>query len=89
MLAAFTYTSGLRGTALIAVVKDMLVYITVLAAIIIIPSELGGYGQDVRRRAAPSKLLLPPAPHAAWARALPMSPWRWARCWRCFSIRIR
>ncbi|HXB51202.1 MAG TPA: sodium:solute symporter, partial [Rhizomicrobium sp.] len=28
-LAAFTYTSGLRGTALIAVVKDLLVYITV------------------------------------------------------------
>ena len=41
VLAAFTYTSGLRGTALIAVVKDLLVYITVLAAIIIIPSELG------------------------------------------------
>jgi len=43
VLAAYTYNSGLRGTALVAVVKDMLVYVTVLAAIIIIPSELGGY----------------------------------------------
>src|ERR1700743_1810613 len=45
VLAAFTYHSGLRGTALIAVVKDILVYITVLAAIIIIPAELGGYAK--------------------------------------------
>jgi solute:Na+ symporter, SSS family len=61
VLAAFTYTSGLRGTALIAVVKDLLVYITVLAAIIIIPSELGGY--DKVFAAMPAKqLLLPPAP---------------------------
>ena len=61
VLAAFTYTSGLRGTALIAVVKDLLVYITVLAAIIIIPSELGGYGKVFA--AVPAKqLLLAPAP---------------------------
>jgi SSS family solute:Na+ symporter len=60
VLAAFTYTSGLRGTALIAVVKDILVYITVLAAIIIIPSELGGYGKVFA--AVPAKqLLLAPA----------------------------
>ena len=43
VLAAYTYASGLRGTALIAVAKDLLIYITVLAAIIVIPSELGGY----------------------------------------------
>jgi solute:Na+ symporter, SSS family len=61
VLAGFTYTSGLRGTALIAVVKDLLVYITVLAAIIIIPSELGGY--DKIFAAMPSKLvLLAPTP---------------------------
>ncbi|HJS45541.1 MAG TPA: sodium:solute symporter [Rhizomicrobium sp.] len=61
VLSAFTYTSGLRGTALIAVVKDLLVYITVLAAIIIIPSELGGYGK-VFAAIPPQQLLLPPAP---------------------------
>jgi len=60
VLAAFTYTSGLRGTALIAVVKDLLVYITVLAAIIIIPAQLGGYGK-VFASVPPAQLLLPPA----------------------------
>ena len=61
VLAGFTYTSGLRGTALIAVVKDLLVYITVLAAIIIIPSQLGGYGKIFA--AMPAKLvLLAPTP---------------------------
>ncbi len=64
VLAAFTYTSGLRGTALIAVVKDILVYITVLAAIIIIPSELGGYSKMFA--AVPAKqLLLQPAPEGS------------------------
>ncbi len=61
VLAAFTYTSGLRGTALIAVAKDLLVYITVLAAIIIIPAELGGYGK-VFASVPPAQLLLPPTP---------------------------
>lgn len=61
VLAAFTYTSGLRGTALIAVVKDLLVYITVLAAIIIIPTQLGGYDK-VFQAVPPAQLLLPPAP---------------------------
>ena len=44
ILAAFTYTSGLRAPAMIAVVKDMLIYITVIAAVIVIPVKLGGYG---------------------------------------------
>jgi solute:Na+ symporter, SSS family len=44
ILAAYTYTSGLRAPALIAVVKDVLIYVTVLVAIIYIPSKLGGYG---------------------------------------------
>ncbi|MGH6734544.1 MAG: monocarboxylate uptake permease MctP [Methyloceanibacter sp.] len=44
VLAAFTYTSGLRAPALIAVVKDTLIFITVFAAIVVIPAKLGGYG---------------------------------------------
>src|SRR3984957_6462055 len=35
ILAAFTYTSGLRAPAMIAIVKDLLIYITVIAAIIV------------------------------------------------------
>jgi SSS family solute:Na+ symporter len=57
VLAAYTYTSGLRGTALVAVVKDMLIYATVLAAIIIIPSELGGYAK-VFASVDPKQLIL-------------------------------
>src|SRR5579871_5452578 len=44
-LAFYTYTSGLRGTALIAIAKDLMIYATVLAAIIVIPIELGGYAK--------------------------------------------
>src|SRR5215467_7963137 len=44
ILAAFTYRSGLRAPALIAVVKDLLIFITVIAAVIVIPAKLGGYG---------------------------------------------
>lgn len=44
VLAAFTYTSGLRAPALIAVVKDTLIFVTIFAAVVIIPAKLGGYG---------------------------------------------
>jgi SSS family solute:Na+ symporter len=44
VLAAYTYTSGLRAPALIAFVKDLLIYVTVLVAVIYIPIRLGGYG---------------------------------------------
>lgn len=43
LLAAYTYTSGLRAPALIAFVKDTLIYVTVIAAITIIPAKLGGW----------------------------------------------
>src|SRR6478609_8105815 len=45
ILAAFTYTSGLRAPAMIAIVKDLLIYITVIAAVIAVPMHLGGYGK--------------------------------------------
>src|SRR4051794_13667381 len=44
ILAAYTYQSGLRAPALIAIVKDALIYLTILVAIIYIPSKLGGFG---------------------------------------------
>jgi SSS family solute:Na+ symporter len=43
ILAAYTYSSGLRAPALIAFVKDMLIYIVIIVAIIYIPYKLGGY----------------------------------------------
>jgi SSS family solute:Na+ symporter len=42
VLAAYTYTSGLRAPALIAFVKDTLIYLTVIVAIIYIPTRIGG-----------------------------------------------
>jgi solute:Na+ symporter, SSS family len=45
ILAAFTYSSGLRAPASIAIVKDILIYLTAFAAVIVIPIELGGFGK--------------------------------------------
>ncbi|MDQ3325490.1 MAG: sodium:solute symporter [Actinomycetota bacterium] len=44
ILAAYTYTSGLRAPALIAFVKDTLIYIVILVAVIYLPIHLGGWG---------------------------------------------
>jgi solute:Na+ symporter, SSS family len=43
VLAAYTYTSGLRAPALIAIVKDVMLYVMVIAAVVVIPAKLGGY----------------------------------------------
>ncbi|MDQ2664072.1 MAG: sodium:solute symporter family protein [Candidatus Eremiobacteraeota bacterium] len=43
LLGAYTFMSGLRAPALIAFVKDTLIYVTVIAAIAIIPAKLGGW----------------------------------------------
>ncbi len=61
ILAAFTYTSGLRAPAMIAVVKDVLVYITVIAAVIVVPMELGGYAK-IFAAVPVAKLTLPTPP---------------------------
>ncbi len=57
ILAAFTYTSGLRAPAAIAIVKDILIWITVIVAIVVIPIELGGYAK-IFAAVPPAKLLL-------------------------------
>src|ERR1700709_1883603 len=43
ILAFYTYSAGLRAPALIAFVKDIMIYIVVLVAVAIIPLKLGGY----------------------------------------------
>ncbi len=43
ILALYTYSAGLRAPALIAFVKDVMIYIVVLVAVAIIPLKLGGY----------------------------------------------
>ncbi|CAM3476744.1 sodium:solute symporter [Bordetella sputigena] len=44
ILALYTYSAGLRAPALIAFVKDLMIYIVVLVAIVLVPVKLGGYG---------------------------------------------
>jgi solute:Na+ symporter, SSS family len=57
ILAAFTYSSGLRAPASIAIVKDILIYITAFAAVIVVPIQLGGFGH-IFAAVPPAKLLL-------------------------------
>jgi solute:Na+ symporter, SSS family len=57
ILAAFTYSSGLRAPASIAIVKDILIYVTAFTAIIAIPIEFGGFGK-IFAAVPPAKLLL-------------------------------
>jgi SSS family solute:Na+ symporter len=64
ILAAFTYNSGLRAPALIAVVKDLLIWITVLAMIIVIPIQLGGY-DFIFTNVPPERVLLAPPPEGS------------------------
>ncbi|MFC4005344.1 monocarboxylate uptake permease MctP [Prauserella oleivorans] len=45
ILALYTYQSGLRAPALIAFVKDLLVYLVILVAVVYLPTKLGGWGE--------------------------------------------
>jgi solute:Na+ symporter, SSS family len=74
VLALYTYSSGLRAPAMIAFVKDAMIYIVVLVAVIYVPWKLGGFGPifDAAARALPTRT--PPAdlllqPKSYWAYA--------------------
>jgi solute:Na+ symporter, SSS family len=43
ILALYTYQSGLRAPAMIAFVKDILIYLVILVAIVYLPVKLGGW----------------------------------------------
>ncbi|MGF6955307.1 monocarboxylate uptake permease MctP [Paraburkholderia youngii] len=57
VLGIYTWSSGLRAPAIIAVVKDLLIYTTVIGAIVVIPARLGGFGHMFQTLPA-AKLLL-------------------------------
>ncbi len=59
ILAAYTYSSGIRAPAMIAVVKDAIIYVTVIAAVIVIPMHLGGYAK-IFAAVPPEKLIFAP-----------------------------
>jgi len=63
ILALYTYSAGLRAPALIAFVKDIMIYIVVITAVAFIPYKLGGYGAvfDAAGRAFALKPPTPPS----------------------------
>jgi SSS family solute:Na+ symporter len=73
ILALYTYSSGLRAPALIAFVKDTMIYIVVIAAVSLIPGKLGGYAAvfDAADQAFKAKgsggILLAPSQYVAYA----------------------
>jgi SSS family solute:Na+ symporter len=58
VLALITYVSGLRSATLIAIVKDVFIWVTVIVAVIYIPLHLGGYSH-VFSKVPHDKLVLP------------------------------
>lgn len=97
ILAAYTYTSGLRAPAMSAFVKHALIYIVI--AVLYIPIRLGGYGHIfsavhthantvnaaavLKHKKAPFAFV--PGHSAYWS----TPPWRSVRPWRCSCIPIR
>lgn len=61
LVAGFTLISGLRGPALSAIVKDVLIWAAVIVIIIVVPIELGGFG-TIFTKAAGDGLVLNVSP---------------------------
>ena len=77
VLALYTYTSGLRAPALIAFVKDILIYIVIIVAIIYLPSRFGGW--EAIFGAAEKKMATPnPTTGAPTGVFIPSSAQYWA-----------
>ncbi|SAK46560.1 Na+/solute symporter [Caballeronia catudaia] len=74
ILALYTYTSGLRAPAMIAFVKDIMIYIVVIAAVWLIPLKLGGYAhvfdsadQYFKAKGGSTGIILKPGQFTAYA----------------------
>src|SRR6201997_3690461 len=74
ILALYTYSSGLRAPALIAFVKDIMIYIVVLVAVVVVPAKLGGYAavfsaanDAFNAKGGAAGLILKPSQYLAYA----------------------
>lgn len=74
ILAIYTYSSGLRAPAIIAIVKDIMLYVMVLTALIYLPWKLGGYGhvfslanQALATHKTPGSIFLKPAQYLPYS----------------------
>jgi solute:Na+ symporter, SSS family len=63
LLAAYTYSSGLRAPAVIAFVKDALIYLVIIVAVIYLPTKVGGWSHIFD--AAQAKMAKPSAANPA------------------------
>ena len=94
VLAAFTYSSGLRAPALIAFIKDTLIYLVIVVAIVWVAVELG-FG-DVFH-AAKKKMETPKPDGTPTGVFIPrlsrllglLRRWPSARRWPCSCTRTR
>jgi len=77
LLAAYTYSSGLRAPAMIAFVKDGLIYLVILVAIIYLPSHVGGWS-EVFGAAKEKMAATNPATGAPTGSFIPASGQMWA-----------
>ena len=68
ILAAYTYFSGLRAPALIAVVKDVMIWLVVIVSVLVIPARLGGIGKIFAAAGAAKKaLVITPVQYSGYA----------------------
>jgi SSS family solute:Na+ symporter len=78
VLAAYTYSSGLRAPAIIAFVKDGLIYLVIIVAVVYLPSKVGGwdhiFAAAQHKMVSPSKLT-PAKPTGAY---IPPATQYWA-----------
>ena len=79
VVAAYTYLAGLRAPALIAFVKDILIYVTVIVAILYIPAKLGGWAHIFGTASAHLKTVNPATgkPYGSLV-VLPAGEWAYA-----------
>ena len=79
VVAAYTYLAGLRAPALIAFVKDILIYVTVIVAILYIPGKLGGWAHIFGTASAHLKTVNPATgkPYGSLV-VLPAGEWAYA-----------
>jgi SSS family solute:Na+ symporter len=66
LLAAYTYVSGLRAPALIAIVKDSMIVLVVIVAFLTIPGRLGGFAH-IFAAVPRNRLLLAPSQYSEYA----------------------
>jgi SSS family solute:Na+ symporter len=59
VLAVFTFVSGLRAPALIAFIKDTLVYVMIIVAVLYLPTKVGGWGHIFSTAQAHMKTISP------------------------------